>query len=272
MKKIRLNEADLRYMIRKAINEVMAYEGDDSAEPVRDKYYFRDGWKKASGPGYKLSAEGAVGEGYDEYLADLTQFIQSVMNKPSRVPSIERNFKSWLAGREEAAKTGSRYMKSKIRQEQLIYNKDGKYPEYLSKKDMRVYDDWLKRIEEGPNWDKFDRDLYMKIRVDEPTGEKNPNSFWDFGGWARYANSKPNGETFPIDPDNIEDAAKKAWDAFNEYARRTPEVIGWHLWSWSTFEPTLKPILTPEVGKEISDESDKIAAYYGGPGGHWTGD
>ena len=93
-----------------------------------------------------------------------------------------------------------------------------------------------------------------------------------FGLGCAFGGFKPNGETFPIDPDNIEDAAKKAWDAFNEYARRTPEVIGWHLWSWSTFEPTLKPILTPEVGKEISDESDKIAAYYGGPGGHWTGD
>lgn len=187
MNKIRLTESDLKYMIRRAVNEVMAYE----EKPAHDKYYFGDGWEKRKDPSYKLSAEGPVGEGYDEYLADLTQFIEGVISK----------------------------------------NQKGIF-----------------------------RDIYMKIRVEMPNGDKDP--FWGDSGWRRYANTKCKGETIPIDPENIEEAAKKAWDIFNEYASRTPEVVGWHLWSWSTFEPTLKPILNPEAGTEISDEGQRISDFY----------
>ena len=95
-----------------------------------------------------------------------------------------------------------------------------------------------------------------------PTGTQNKDSMWANYGWRRYAQSGPNTAEISIDPENIEASAEEAWSIFADYAERTPEVIGWFVWQWSTFPVTLKPILTPEVGEIIMDENDKIQRFY----------
>ena len=265
MKKIRLNESDLRYMVRKAINEVLAYEGEE--EPAHDKYYFRCGWDASYGGSNKLSGEGPVGENYEVFLSAIQEYVTKKMEEfASRKGMSQRAMDAWL---KRAQEIHGRYTPKTQRSHEMRVRGDNKargknYPEYLRPggSDYYRYDEYLDDIEHEVENNKRWLERELCITVEMPTGEKDPNNFWVRGGWKDYANSAPKAVTVNIDPENIEEAVQKAWDAFNAYAEKTPEVIGWFLWSWSTFTPTLKPILTPEVGKEIEDESDKIQRFY----------
>ena len=46
MKKFTLNETDLRYMIHRAINEIISLEGEGEVQYPSDRYYFDSGWDR----------------------------------------------------------------------------------------------------------------------------------------------------------------------------------------------------------------------------------
>lgn len=277
MKKIRLNEADLRYMIRKAVNEVLAYEGQDDAQSKGRNYYFGSGDDPTYGGNNKLSGEGGVGENFEEFLSVIQEYTAKKMEEfAGRKGIAQRELDSWLKA---CQRYHGMYSKQTQRKHEAQVRRDNeyhgtKYPEYLKPGggDYYMHDRLTKDIENEDEDNKRWLERELRIVVEMPTGEKNPNNYWTQGGWRRFANESPEAKVVKIDPENVEESAKEAFSLFTEYAKRTPEVVGWYLWSWSTFGPTMKPILTPEVGKEISDEGDKIAAYYSGPSGSWTGD
>ena len=194
MKKvIKLNESDLNYMIRKTINEILSMEGGDIENEGGKKFYFGSGWKKGYEKSNPFTAEGPVGENFDEFASQAQEYFTKLREK---------------------------YEKSK--------------------------DSFLLRD--------------FKIIVEMPCERNTVGPFER--GWRDYAQVAPPKKTVKVDPENFEEGIREAWDIFNEYASRTPEVIGWWAWQWSSFPPTLKPILTPKVGKLISGEEDNIRSFY----------
>jgi hypothetical protein len=262
-KAIRLNESDLRHMVRKVVNEVMTYEGDGPMAPAHDKYYFKNGWQNRSDNRFKC--EGAVGENFEGFIADIKKYVERTLEEfEQKKGSSQRAMDSWLA---TAKERHGRYTKPTQKKHELQVRGVNKfrgtnYPEYLKPggSDYYLYDRYMKDIEGETEFNKRWLDRQLRLSVDMPT--EDHNSSWGSPGWKRYAQMAAKSKTFQIDPANIEGSAKEAWDLFNEYASQTPEVIGWFLWSWSAFEPTLMPILNSEVGQEISDEDERISKFY----------
>lgn len=259
-KMIRLNESDLRHMVRRVVNEILSMEGDEAGH---DKYYFRCGWSNDSSN--RFDVEGAVGENYEGFVKALQEYVVKKTDEyEKKKGQWQLSFDHWL---ERAKERHGRYTRKTQKSHEMQIRRVNQargtnYPEYLNPggSDYYLYDRYLQDIanedEDLKKW--LQRDLI--VSVDMPVGDHD--SAWGTPGWRRYAQMGPKSKAFPIDPENVEASAKMAWDLFNEYAAQTPEVVGWFLWSWSTFQPTIRPILSPEVGQEISDEGDKISRFY----------
>ena len=267
MKKIRLNESDLRYMIRRAINEVMAFEGEDDTKPQGKNLYFGSGDDPTYGGSNKLSGEGGVGENFEEFLSVIQEYTAKKMEEfAGRKGIAQRRLDNWLKA---AQGYHGRYSKQTQRKHEAQVRRDNeyrgtKYPEYLKPGggDYYLHDMYSKDIETEDEDNKRWLESQLYIIVEMPTGEKDPNDFWDQGGWRRFANESPKSEIVKIDPENVEESAKEAFSLFTEYAKRTPEVVGWYLWSWSTFGPHMKPILNPEAGDQIRGGQRDIENFY----------
>lgn len=200
MGRVKLTETDLKYMIRKAINEIMSYEGkEDTGELERNKYYFRTGWDRTYGGDNQFTAEGPIGGNFDALVSQIQEYTDK------KIQEFEK--------------------------------RRGRYGNGTD------------------NWFKNRINNELKIAIEMPKGED---------GWKRYAYTKIDSEVvkIQINPENVEESVRKAWSIFNTYAKNTPEVIGWYLWKWSEFPPTIWPILKPEIGQEITGEGDKIRDYY----------
>ena len=267
MNKIRLTESDIKYMIRKAINEVMAYEEDAPTGPAHDKYYFDCGWDKSYGGSNPFTAEGPVGENFDEFVGQLKEYVDSKLQEyEERKGRTRRALDAFL---KKAQERHGKFTKSTQRKHEMMVRGDNdsrstSYPEYLKPggSDYYLYDRYLKDIESEEEDNKKWLARELRIAIEMPTGTQDKDSMWGDYGWRRYAQSSPKATVVSIDPENIEASAEEAWSIFTDYAEQTPEVIGWFLWQWSTFPVTLKPILTPEVGEIITGESDKIQRFY----------
>ncbi len=267
MNKIRLTESDIKYMIRKAINEVMAYEEDAATGPAHDKYYFDCGWDKSYGGSNPFTAEGPVGENFDEFVGQLKEYVDNKLQEyEERKGRAQRALDSFL---KIAQERHGRCTKPTQRRHEMMVRGDNNrrstnYPEFLKPggNDYDLYDRYLKNIESEEEDNKRWLAHELKIAIEMPTGAQDKGSIWGDYGWRRYAQSSPKATVVSIDPENIEASAEKAWSIFADYAKQTPEVIGWFLWQWSTFPVTLRPILTPEVGEIIMGETDKIQKFY----------
>ena len=267
MNKIRLTESDIKYMIHKAINEVMAYEEDVATGPAHDKYYFRCGWDKSYGGSNPFTAEGPVGENFEEFVSQLQQYVDMKLQQyEERKGRTQRALDAFL---KKAQERHGKFTKPTQRRHEMMVRSDNKsrstsYPEFLKPggSDYYLYDRYLKDIESEEEDNKRWLAHELRIEIEMPTGSQNKDSMWGNYGWRRYAQSGSKSTVISIDPENVEASAEEAWSIFADYAEQTPEVIGWFVWQWSTFPVTLKPILTPEVGEIIMDENDKIQRFY----------
>ena len=276
MKKIRLNESDLKYMIRKAVNEVLAYEGEDGGKPEHDRYYFGGGWEKPSGESNPFTAEGSVGDGFEEFAGELKSYIEEELNKPNLAAEwckkARAEFEEFLAKEEalfkkrDARSPGYGDYIKRYNEEypiRRIHNGhdyvEVEFPSYIINR--KKFEELATRVAHSESSYEYyeERRKHKIIAVEMPKPESG--GMLD-KGWRDFAQVSPRTKGVRIDFDDIEGSAAKAWDIFNNYASQTPEVIGWYLWRWSTFPPTLRPILTPEVGEEISGESRKISDFY----------
>ncbi len=267
-KKIRLTESDLRYMVRKAVNEILSMEG---GEDSKDRYYFGDGWNRRNDLNNPFTAEGAVGENFEEFVSQLQEYVDKKIEEyKQRKGRIQKALDNFLKNTEERHK---RYSRQTQRKHEAAVRFDNRrrgtnYPEFLKPGggiDYYLYDKYMKDIENEEEDNKRWLANELKIVVEMPSGAKE--------SWEHYALIAPPEKSFPINPDNVEESAKQAWELFNMYAKQTHEVIGWYLWQWSTFKPTIRPILTPEVGEKIQRTSDEVSAYYDSkPSGGFTGD
>lgn len=292
MKKITLNEADLRYMIHKAINEVMSLEGEDETQYPSDRYYYGSGWDKSKYDDNPFTAEGPVGKGFEAFAKELKAYIEEKVSKPlpeeRYLQSEQERLEEYLAMQkadferiarknpEVAARIESRNReKGSIRV--WIYDmgvEDSpvvEVPPYLHsfRKNYKEYkrEDFEKlvagveRAKESLKRAQNRRNN-MIIAIDMPREEGKNGDLFGRSRWSDFAQLAPKQKAVRIDLNDIEGSAAKAWDIFNEYASQTKEVIGWWAWQWSTFPPTIKPILAPEVGKIISGEEDNIRRFY----------
>ena len=267
MNKIRLTESDIKYMIRKAINEVMAYEGDEATSSAHDKYYFDCGWDKSNDGRNPFTAEGPVGENFDEFVEQLKEYVDNKMQEyEKRKGRAQGAMDAFL---KKAQERHGKFAKSIQRKHEMTVRGDNdrrstSYPEFLKPggNDYSLYDTYLKNVESEEENNKRWLAHELKIAIEMPTGAENKGSILGDYGWKRYAQISPKTTMVSIDPENIEASAEKAWSIFANYAEQTPEVIGWFVWQWSTFPITLRPILTPEVGEVIMGETDNIQKFY----------
>ena len=267
MARIRLTENDLKRMVRNVVNEVLLHENVEVGVPGHDKYYFRCGWDSSYGGSNPFTAEGPTGGNFESLVEQMQKYVDGKLQEyEERKGMSQRALDAHLASAQSRhgkfSRTTQRNHEFKMKMKNKMYGTS--YPEYFHPggHDERMYDRYTKDIENEAENNKRWLEGELEINVELPTGDKNPNSFWGDYGWKRYAQSGPDSKTIKIDPNNVEASVKQAWDIFNEYAQRTPEVIGWFLWQWSVFRPTIRPILTPEVGEIIEGESDKISRFY----------
>jgi hypothetical protein len=300
MKKFTLNETDLRYMIHRAINEIISLEGEGEDQYPSDRYYFDSGWDRNKYKDNPFTAEGPVGKGFEKFVSELQDYVQQKMETPNRYDEYIRRCQERLDEYLEMQKADFERLTRKNPEwaERIVRRNQEKsqtytwlpgtaeritiaIPEYLHsfQKNYKKYkaEDYEKLVG-GLEAAKRDREREEKYRssglriVVEMPGESEGNSL-SRRTWRDMAQIQPPAKAVRIDPENIEASAAEAWDIFNEYASQTKEVIGWWAWQWSTFPPTIKPILTPEVGKIISDTHDDISRFYSSYGpGDYVGD
>lgn len=300
MKKFTLNETDLRYMIHRTINEIMSLEGDGETQYPSDRYYFDSGWDRNKYKDNPFTAEGPVGKGFEKFVSELQNYVQQKMETPNRYDEYIQRAQEKLDEFLEMQKADfERLMRKNPEWAENIANRNRKkpqtytwipgtseritidIPEYLHsfQKSYKKYraEDYEKLVGalEGAKHSREYEEKYrssgLKIVVEMP-GESEGDSL-SRKTWRDMAQIAPPAKAVRIDPENVEAAAAEAWDIFNEYASQNKEVIGWWAWQWSTFPPTIKPILTPEVGKIISDVHDDINRFYSSYGpGDYVGD
>ena len=280
----KLNETDLRRMVHSVINEIMSMEGEgEQPQYEGDRYYFDAGFGNGNERPYKadndnpFTAEGAVGQNYEEFVSQLQEYVnQKLQEFESRKGRIQKAFDNWLAIAKERHGKFTRPTQQK-HERQVKWDNERRgtsYPDFLKPGgfDYSMHDRYLKDIEREEEDNKKWLANELRIDVDMPDGNKEPGAV--FGRkWGDFAQIAPKRKTFQIDPNNVEEAAQQAWNLFNEYASRVKEVVGWWMWQWSTFNPAIKPILTPEVGAEIEHVADEIRDYYASKrSGEYCGD
>lgn len=278
-KMIRLNESDLKHMVRRVVNEILSMEGgEDSAQYPGDRYYYDGGFANGDQRPAKansdnpFTAEGAVGENYDEFVSQIQEYVDKKMEEyESRKGRAQRAFDNFLKGAEERhGRLSRKTQKShELKNRERNMGRGTNHPEFLRPGGTdQTYHDMLKakiesEAEDNKNWLQNE----LRIEIEMPNGESRPS------GWKEYVQVAPPTKAVWIDPDNVEEACRKAWQLFNDYASRTDGVVGWWLWQWSTFKPTMKPILSPEIGKIMQDEDDAIGRFYASYGpGDYVGD
>ncbi len=301
MKKFTLNETDLRYMIHRAINEIISLEGEGEVQYPSDRYYFDSGWDRDKYKDNPFTAEGPVGKGFEKFVSELQNYVQQKMETPNRYDEYVQRAQERLDEYLEMQKADfERLMRKNPEWAERVVNRNQKrpqiytwipgtaeritidIPEYLHsfQKSYKKYkaEDYEKLVGdlEGAKRGREKEEKYrmsdLRIEIDMPAESEGSGSFGR-KTWRDYGQIAPPTKTVRIDPENVEASAAKAWDIFNEYASQTKEVIGWWAWQWSTFPPTIKPILTPEVGKIISDVHDDINRFYSSYGpGDYVGD
>ena len=275
---IKLTESDLRHMVRKTINEMMAMEGGEEPQYPGDRYYFNGGFAKGNSrppkAGYynPFTAEGGIGEGYEELVSQLQEYVSKTLEEmEGRKGAAQRAFDNFLKSAEKRHGSFSRNTQREHERKNRLRNGwSGKnYPEYLhpSGHDQHSYDRYLAAIANEDNDNKRWLESKLRLEVEMPIGGTNVRF------WGDYALSRPTTKTFSINPENVEDAVKQAMAEFNSYAEQVPEVIGWWLWSCTGFPPTIMPILTPDVGSKIERVAAEVRDYYDSkPSGGYTGD
>ena len=276
-------------MIHRAINEIISLEGEGEDQYPSDRYYFGSGWDKSKYNDNPFTAEGPVGKGFEKFVSELQNYVQQQMETPNRhdeyVQKAQERLDEYLemqkADFERLARKNPEWAELIVKRNQKkpqtyiwLSGTAGRItidiPEYLHsfQKNYKKYnaEDYekivgdLESAKRGREREEKYRSSGLKIVVEMP-GESEGNSL-SRRTWRDMGQIAPPAKAVRIDPENVEASAAEAWDIFNEYASQTKEVIGWWAWQWSTFPPTIRPILTPEVGKIISDVHDDISRFY----------